>query len=885
MELIEVNEVYGVWKKGEKCESEVGNYGYFEPFKIEWGKVDPNHGEFIGMAAFYMPPGVPEGLDTLWANAGVPVKNVGTKEIQLAGKNFKASHYFVDVLASHVILRDTATGLLLINSKDLPPKVPADSDHGLYYPTIVLKATNLRISGQPEKPVKPAPIPTPSESFDVSNCIFNISASALPMSEVTTTSGSDEASVLQGERNIMVGLPTFSFTVSWPEKCKDPSASGFLRWEVIGQGWNFLQGQGVTHRWFGDPSNPPARMSRVALGPSLYFDIPLQTNAGRYILTIKATDERGISNEIDVPLHVLDCSGFWFQKLGGKVNRVVDDDVAKDFGRTFTYVKFAGIIPPLPAPGFPAGHLITFRYLDTNGALIYEEPKKIPDPRYESISPPSCRIWSEWSLVSIVPPAITKQMPSTFTVKVFFDGDLVLTKNVPPLDPTPLGEIAKELGINPMAFADKEKLREAISRALSLPTIPKPEEVQVARNVEHETNLEEVKERILTSELFVDLPLSKGTVRIGSNSKVIFGAKAHDLNIDGGIRLIKGKMHLQWKAEVPNEPASQTSIPPSEIKGGGMPIGGIGITFGEYIANIKGTEILAEVTDDGTGILTVVDGVVEVWKKLEPGKKVTVEPFTQLVAPPNSPFSAVRFGGIQISPDGLDIRINSGYQFSDNWWTTPKYVQPQPLEGEKREKTSPVTTPPSSGAGGGCLIATAAFGSELTPQVQFLRNFRDNHILSTAAGSSFMNVFNMWYYSFSPYVADAERQDPVLQQTMKYAIYPLLGILTVAEKAYSALNGEVGAVTAGFVTSSMIGFVYFWPIAYGITRIRKRQLHYKVMISAILISLIGVITGILIPNPILLMITTSAFVVTILGISSLISVRLINRIISKWRRF
>ena len=35
----------------------------------------------------------------------------------------------------------------------------------------------------------------------------------------------------------------------------------------------------------------------------------------------------------------------------------------------------------------------------------------------------------------------------------------------------------------------------------------------------------------------------------------------------------------------------------------------------------------------------------------------------------------------------------------------------------------------------GCLIATVAFGSELSPQVQFLRNFRDNRILSTVSGS------------------------------------------------------------------------------------------------------------------------------------------------------
>lgn len=184
-----------------------------------------------------------------------------------------------------------------------------------------------------------------------------------------------------------------------------------------------------------------------------------------------------------------------------------------------------------------------------------------------------------------------------------------------------------------------------------------------------------------------------------------------------------------------------------------------------------------------------------------------------------------------------------------------------------------------------CAIATAAFGSELAPQVQFLRDFRDEHILSTLSGSTFMNVFNMWYYSFSPSVANTEREIPVLQQTIKYAIYPLLSILTVAEKAYFILSGESAAVMAGFVTSSMIGFVYFWPIAYGIGKVSRRKIDSNVLTSGIIISLIGVVIGILMAEPILLMITTSAFVLTVLSVSSIISARMINRLISEGLSF
>ena len=50
----------------------------------------------------------------------------------------------------------------------------------------------------------------------------------------------------------------------------------------------------------------------------------------------------------------------------------------------------------------------------------------------------------------------------------------------------------------------------------------------------------------------------------------------------------------------------------------------------------------------------------------------------------------------------------------------------------------------------GCLIATAAYGTELAPQVQLLREIRDNTLFSTTSGTSFMLGFNTLYYSFAP---------------------------------------------------------------------------------------------------------------------------------------
>ena len=110
----------------------------------------------------------------------------------------------------------------------------------------------------------------------------------------------------------------------------------------------------------------------------------------------------------------------------------------------------------------------------------------------------------------------------------------------------------------------------------------------------------------------------------------------------------------------------------------------------------------------------------------------------------------------------------------------------------------------------GCLIATATFGSELAPEVQFLRDFRDYKILQTFAGSSFMVAFNEWYYSFSPAVAQFEYDHPPVRAAMKIVLYPLIAILRVGSTAFDLLpmNHEAGALLSGLTISALLGTVY-----------------------------------------------------------------------------
>jgi hypothetical protein len=105
--------------------------------------------------------------------------------------------------------------------------------------------------------------------------------------------------------------------------------------------------------------------------------------------------------------------------------------------------------------------------------------------------------------------------------------------------------------------------------------------------------------------------------------------------------------------------------------------------------------------------------------------------------------------------------------------------QPIPLEttyftiNVGGEQTSQPTQE-NKNEGGGCLIATAAFGSEMSPQVQQLREIRDNIVMQTSSGKTFMTGFNQVYYSFSPYVADYERENPVFKEAVKITLTPMI---------------------------------------------------------------------------------------------------------------
>jgi len=128
---------------------------------------------------------------------------------------------------------------------------------------------------------------------------------------------------------------------------------------------------------------------------------------------------------------------------------------------------------------------------------------------------------------------------------------------------------------------------------------------------------------------------------------------------------------------------------------------------------------------------------------------------------------------------------------------------------------------------GKCVIASATYGSDLAPEVQLLRMFRDQFLLKTFTGSAFMKAFNAFYYSFSPTVAELVSSHPTAGELMRRILHPLIGILDLSFQTYFffvSYGKELAVVAVGLLAALLIGAVYLSSLImlllYGMDRRR-----------------------------------------------------------------
>ncbi len=136
------------------------------------------------------------------------------------------------------------------------------------------------------------------------------------------------------------------------------------------------------------------------------------------------------------------------------------------------------------------------------------------------------------------------------------------------------------------------------------------------------------------------------------------------------------------------------------------------------------------------------------------------------------------------------------------------------------EKTETIVIDESPSEGGGCLIATATYGTELAPQVQQLREIRDQKLMNTEFGQSFLNSFNEFYYSVSPYIADYERENFVFKEIVKITITPMISSLSILN--YVDMNSEVQVLGYGISLIILNLGIYIGIPAVVIIGIRKK---------------------------------------------------------------
>ena len=93
------------------------------------------------------------------------------------------------------------------------------------------------------------------------------------------------------------------------------------------------------------------------------------------------------------------------------------------------------------------------------------------------------------------------------------------------------------------------------------------------------------------------------------------------------------------------------------------------------------------------------------------------------------------------------------------------------LSSEDQSASATFTAaPPAGGGGGGCFIATAAYGSYLDPHVQALRDFRDDYLMTNAAGRTLVSL----YETYSPPVASFVARHESLKWATRVGLTPLV---------------------------------------------------------------------------------------------------------------
>jgi hypothetical protein len=228
------------------------------------------------------------------------------------------------------------------------------------------------------------------------------------------------------------------------------------------------------------------------------------------------------------------------------------------------------------------------------------------------------------------------------------------------------------------------------------------------------------------------------------------------------------------------------------------------------------------------------------------------------------------------------------YEIESNSLAGEYTVQAEYNGDSQHSASSDVTTftiePGLGSAPKPCIIATAAYGSQMHVHVQQMRTFRDEKVRNSFSGDNFVEVFLLWYYSWSPLVANVISQNEILKGFFRILLLPLVYTMRVSEIVFDLLAflPELASSISILCSAMLCGVFYIAPLMVFLYTIGVKTASYMKNLNYIaLISLVLAVLGSMYK---LVILNTLGFVVLTITITyyigskiTQITVRLYNR--------
>jgi outer membrane protein assembly factor BamB len=145
---------------------------------------------------------------------------------------------------------------------------------------------------------------------------------------------------------------------------------------------------------------------------------------------------------------------------------------------------------------------------------------------------------------------------------------------------------------------------------------------------------------------------------------------------------------------------------------------------------------------------------------------------------------------------------------SDNYSITANFEEEEPSDEEPPDE-EPSDEEPSDEedtSDGMCFIATAAYGTAMAEEIEVLREFRDEYLMTNPVGKALVDI----YYRVSPSMAEFINEHPSLKPIVRAGLLPAVAMSAVAVN------------TSSVEKTAIIGFLALVPVAVTIWATRRR---------------------------------------------------------------